>query len=336
MEKYPVYMPKYGMTMTEGYLVEWLFKEGDYIDEGKPLFTVETEKSNTDVEASSSGYLTGIRFNEGENVPVGEIMAYLVDSLEEAEGPGSHTVEAQPVEIAEKENKEKTVSELLPETSAEGEPLEGIRKKIAQSMMKSITRTAQYTLMRDVVVDPLVSLKNRLLDISYNDLLIKGLGLAIYRHPEVQQQLIDGKVYKQQEINIGIAVSIDNGLSVPVIKKVNQLNLQQIAEQRKKLVEKARENNLDAGETTNGICTLSNLGNFDIDSFTPVLNPPETIILGVGRIAQRPTVEDGVIVVRHVLNLSLTADHQLLDGANAAVFLQTFCSILQTPEVLNV
>ena len=85
MANNPIYMPKYGMTMTEGYLVEWLVKEGDYIDEGKPLFTVETEKSNTDVEATSSGYLTGIRFHEGDNVPVGEILAYIVDSLEGTE-----------------------------------------------------------------------------------------------------------------------------------------------------------------------------------------------------------------------------------------------------------
>ena len=226
--------------------------------------------------------------------------------------------------------------EIKPVASSDGQPLEGLRKKIAQSMIASISRTAQYTLMRDLVINSLVEYKSQLEDISYNDLLIKALGLAVRKHPEIQKQLIDGKIYQLHEINIGIAVSINNGLIVPVIKNVNLLTLPQIAEQRKKLVQKARENQLETDEIINGCCTISNLGTYEIDSFTPILNPPETVIMGIGRIAQRPVVEDGVIVVRHVLNLSLTADHQLLDGADAAVFLQTFCSILQTPEVLNV
>jgi pyruvate dehydrogenase E2 component (dihydrolipoamide acetyltransferase) len=324
------------MTMEEAYLVEWHFNEGDYVEEGQPLITIETEKAKAEVEATESGYLTGICYQADEDVPVGEILAYLSDSKEEI---GHDDLEpakiSQPAGSSIETKEEESTTGSQEAVSADGMPLEGVRKQIADSMRSSLANAAQYTIMRDLVVDALRDYKASLENISYNDLFIKALTVAIQEHPEVKQQLVGGKLYQLDAINIGIAVAIDQGLVVPVIKSVDQLDLLQISAERKRLVQKARAGSLDLVDTTDGICTLSNLGTYDIDTFTPILNPPETVILGLGRILERPWAEDGQLTVKHVLHLSLTADHQILDGANAAEFLGTFCNILQNPDKIN-
>ena len=336
MARTPVYMPKYGMTMTEAYLVEWHFDEGDYVEAGQPLITIETEKANAEVEALASGYLTGIRYQADEDVPVGEILAHLAESKEEFDQDDGEPAEiSQPAGNSIETKEEETTTESQQLAAAEGMPLEGLRKRIAESMQTSLANTAQYTIMRDLVVDDLVDYKAGSENISFNDLFIKALAMAVHEHPIVKQQLVDGKLFKLDAINIGIAVAIDQGLVVSVIKNVDKLDMRQIAAERKRLVQKARTDTLDVADTSNGVCTLSNLGTYDIDAFTPVLNPPETMILGLGRILQRPWVENGQLTVKHVLHLSLTADHQILDGANAAEFLGAFCNILQNPEKIN-
>jgi pyruvate dehydrogenase E2 component (dihydrolipoamide acetyltransferase) len=336
MASTPVYMPKYGMTMTEAYLVEWHFSEGDYVEVGQPLITIETEKANAEVEAPASGYLTGVRFQADEDVSVGEILAYLAESKEDL-NPDRLESAATPLPVDSIADVAIEDAPIEPQKSAatEGIPFEGMRKQIAESMHSSLANTAQYTITRDLVVDTLADYKAGLDGISFNDFFIRALAFTVRDHPAVRQQLVDDKLFEVQAINIGIAVAIDHGLVVPVIKNVDKQDLQQIAAERKRLIQRAREDALDMADTTNGVCTLSNLGTYDIDTFTPVLNPPETVILGLGRILQRPWVEGGQLSVKHVLHLSLTADHRILDGANAAEFLRSFCNYLQSPEKID-
>ena len=183
-------------------------------------------------------------------------------------------------------------------------------------------------------MDRLVDFKNKSEDISYNDLFIKAAALALQENPQAGWQIVDDQLYRSTEANIGLAVALDDGLIVPVVRNADKLSLKEISVERKRLVNKAREGSLDLKEITDNVCTISNLGNYGIDVFTPILNPPETVIFGIGRIMQRPWVEDGALVVRNVIHLSITFDHQIIDGAVAASFLGTFCILLDDPSKL--
>lgn len=330
MVKTPIYTPKYGMTMTEAYIVEWLVSEGDHVDEGQPILTIETEKANTEIEAPATGFIGSMQYKADEYSPVGEILAYIVDEISELD---SDEVKDDSEAIGEKQ-----APADKPETSDEkpkSAQLSGKRKHVAQAMINSLSSTAQYTITRDIDVSTLVAYKSGLSGISYNDLIIKALAITVSRHPSLKQQLLDGRLFIVDNVNIGYAVAVENGLVVPVIKQADRLSLQEIAKERKRLVELAKADALEAQDMVDGVCTLSNLGNYHIDAFTPVLNPPESIILGVGRILDRPWVDEGQVVVKPVMYLSLTADHQLIDGAVAAEALDTFSELITNPEALK-
>ena len=136
------------------------------------------------------------------------------------------------------------------------------------------------------------------------------------------------------EYNIGVAVALDEGLIVPVVRNADQLSLPAIGEKLKDLAQRARDNTLDVDEVTGATFTITNLGMFGIDGFTPIINPPEVAILGVGRIVQELAQVNGQIVARDVMTLSLTIDHRIVDGAPGAQFLQTLVRLLEHPALI--
>ena len=154
------------------------------------------------------------------------------------------------------------------------------------------------------------------------------------KHPRLNATLSDEKIELLKNINIGVAVALEDGLVVPVIRNVDNIGLATISEQIRTAAEKARNNQLTPGELQGGTFTITNLGNFGIDAFTPIINPPECGILGVGRIVKKPIVQDEEIVIRSMMALSLTFDHRIVDGAPAAQFLQTISQYIQNPYLL--
>lgn len=238
-------------------------------------------------------------------------------------------------------SKEITTSVYQPEPIIE---LTGIRKIIADRMTMSLQINASVTLHTEVDATRLSELRTlfndelqkRDISLTYTDLIVKITAKALQEHPRLNATLIDEGIQIITDINIGVAVALEDGLVVPVIRNANQIGLANISEQVKTLAEKARNNQLTPGELQGGTFTLTNLGNFGVDTFTPIINPPECAILGVGRIVKKPAVHNDEIAIRSMMTLSLTFDHRIVDGAPAAHFLQTVAQYINNPYLLLV
>lgn len=223
-------------------------------------------------------------------------------------------------------------------------PMSGIREIIAQRMTMSVQTNASVTLHTEVDATAFVELREMLNDklqarevsLTYTDLLVKVVANALQEHPRLNATLTDDRIHLLAEINIGVAVALEDGLVVPVIQNADKARLSEISVQLKSFTERARGNQLSPGELQGGTFTLTNLGNFGIDAFTPIINPPESAILGVGRVRKKPIVHNDEIVIRSMLTLSLTFDHRVIDGAPAAEFLQTVSGYIQDPYLLLV
>jgi pyruvate dehydrogenase E2 component (dihydrolipoamide acetyltransferase) len=226
----------------------------------------------------------------------------------------------------------------------DGEPLEtipvsGVRAVIAERMASSHGQTAPVTLTMEADATALVELRRQLaqdgLDVSYNDLLLYILARALREHPQVNASLDGNSIKVWQRVDIGLAVDTDRGLLVPVVRNVDCKGLQQIAQETNTLAERARTGQCTPDELRGGTFTLTNLGMFGIDAFTPIINLPECAILGVGRIKMQPVMADNNTVVgRQMVWLSLTFDHRLVDGGPAARFLQRVAQLVERPHLL--
>ncbi len=212
--------------------------------------------------------------------------------------------------------------------SADRVAFRGVRKVIAERMHQSLRSSAQITIAAEADVTPATEFRARLsceFDFSYTDMMIHAVARALMRHPRMNARLNENgaEIVVFVNANVGIAVALDEGLIVPVVNRAESKSLREIAVESRALGEKARAGNLKLEDVTGGTFTITNLGMFGIDAFTPILNPGETGILGVGRIVEKPAVYRGEIAKRAVLWLSLTFDHRVLDGAPAAQFLQS-------------
>ncbi len=171
-------------------------------------------------------------------------------------------------------------------------------------------------------------------NLGYNDLLFKVVAKALRAFPYVNARLVGSTIVELAEINIGLAIDTDRGLMVPNIQNVDQKGLLDISREMRDLVARGRAGKSLPDELTNGTFTISNMGMMDIDAFTPIINFPETAILGVGRIKPVPAVYKGEIAIRKMMWLSLTVDHRLVDGAPGARFLQYIKKLIEEPYLL--
>jgi pyruvate dehydrogenase E2 component (dihydrolipoamide acetyltransferase) len=223
-------------------------------------------------------------------------------------------------------------------------PMTGIRQIIAERMHLSLQTTASVTLNTEVDVTELVELRTWLnqklsakaIKLTYTDLLVKIVAHALREHPRLNATLKDDGIHLIDEINIGVAVALEDGLIVPVVKRAEQKGLSVISQEIKAFAEKARQHQLTPGDLRGGTFTVTNLGMYGVDTFTPIINPPECAILGVGRIVKKPVVHQDEIAIRSMVALSLSFDHQIVDGAPAAQFLQTVAEYINEPYLLLV
>lgn len=214
----------------------------------------------------------------------------------------------------------------------------GMRQMIAENMVASLHSMAQVTITTEVDVSELVELRERLkrdFELTYTDMIIKSASLALKKHPRLNASLVDEEIVLHPEVHIGVGVALDEGLIVPALRHADRLSLQQIGEKVRDLARRARQDALEIDEVSGSTFTITNLGAYGIDAFTPIINPPEAAILGVGRIQEKVVVHRGEIARRFMLVLSLTFDHRLVDGAPAAAFLQTVADILSHPYFLQ-
>jgi len=171
--------------------------------------------------------------------------------------------------------------------------------------------------------------------VTYTDLLVRACALALRQHPRLNATLEGQAIRLLPHINIGVAVALDEGLIVPVIPDADQKSLTTLAEIRGQLAARARSGQLTAAEISGGTFTVTNLGTYDVDGFTPIINPPEVAILGVGRIVEKVVIHRDNVAQRYMMALSLTFDHRAVDGAPAAAFLQSVKKLLEVPEALS-
>ena len=220
-------------------------------------------------------------------------------------------------------------------------PLTSMRRTIAKRLSQSM-QTAPHFYMTGVIdTGKLADLRRQIneyaekapdpVKVGINDLIIKAVALALVRMPQVNVSFAEDKLIQKKQVHVGMAVALEQGLIVPVIHNADRLGILDITREAHRLAEAARTGKLRPEDLTGGTFTVSNLGMFDVDSFTAVINPPESAILAVGSITPTPVVVDGQVVVRDRMKVTLSSDHRAIDGAIAARFLQEFKRLLEEP-----
>ena len=223
-------------------------------------------------------------------------------------------------------------------------PVRGMRKTIAKRMLESLQSSAQLTMDMDVNMDDAVKLRSQLIDEwqaegvrpTYTDLVVRAVAKALQQHPRMNSQFNDAEIVLRGDIHVGMAVALEEGLIVPVVRHADQLGLKEIAQESSRLAEAARNGALTPDDLHDGTFTVSALGMFGVDAFTPIINAPQSGILGVNRIREAVQWVGERPVKTQVMRLSLTWDHRALDGAPAAQFLASVRDLLEAPYRLLV
>jgi pyruvate dehydrogenase E2 component (dihydrolipoamide acetyltransferase) len=220
--------------------------------------------------------------------------------------------------------------------SFEEVPVSQMRKVIAKRLSESLFTAPHFYLTMSVDMDAAVAARTRLneqagVKISFNDMVVKATAIALQQNPKVNSSWLGDKIRYNQHINIGVAVAVEDGLLVPVVRFANTKTLTQIGSEVKIFAQKAKDKKLQPSDWEGSTFTISNLGMFGIDQFTAIINPPDACILAVGGISQVPVVKNGQVVPGNVMKLTMSCDHRVVDGATGAAFLQTLKGLLEEP-----
>ncbi len=405
-----VIMPKLSDAMTEGRVIQWMKKEGDRVQGGDVVASIETDKAEIELEAFGSGVLRKILVGDGQTVPVGQLIAVIAEPDEDISGlvraapvavaagaptaanaeprpaapaspapagppappPEAGWVPASPIarrmareagmdlarvkgsgpggRILERDVEAYVAAQAqrlggaeVPagEREFEDKELSTIRKTIAARMTQSQAPIPHFTVTVEVDVGAALELRKSLNAIeaqseklSVNDIIIKATALALQRHPTINATYINGQVRLFKRVHMGVAVALEDGLIVPVIRECDRKSLGEIARQARGLIERARSKKLRPEEYSGGTFALSNLGMYDVVEFTAVIDPAHGAILAVGAIEEKPVVLNGQVVVRQRMRLTGAFDHRIIDGAMGAKFLQELKRILENPVQL--
>lgn len=215
-------------------------------------------------------------------------------------------------------------------------PVSQMRKTIARRLSESLFTAPHFYLTMSIDMDAAVAARTKInevapVKISFNDMVLKATALALRQHPKVNSSWLGDKIRINHHINIGVAVAVEDGLLVPVVRFADGKSLSQINVEVKEFAQKAKDKKLQPADWEGSTFTISNLGMFGIDQFTAIINPPDSCILAVGGIAQVPVVKNGQVVPGNVMKVTMSCDHRSVDGATGAAFLQTLKSLLEEP-----
>ena len=416
---YELLMPQLGLTMEEGTVSQWIKKEGDAVKVGDVILEITTDKLNNEVVSEYEGTLIKIVAQEGEDIPVKGLLAYIgqpgeaVGGAAPAAAPAAEAAPAAaapaapaaaPAPVAAN-GQRRRISPLARKTAAkmgvdysgiagsgpsgrivlkdilaaaeaqkaapaaaapvaeaapaaapaapakpaapkaglelmEGDTvikLAGMRKVVAERMLASHTEIPNVTQNIKVDVTELMKFRKTLLAMtgkkySVNDLVLKATAKCLRQHPEMLVSFDGNQIIQRAHVNLGMAVALDAGLIVPVIRDADKMGLDELAATAKDLATRAKENKLGADEYKGSTFSVSNLGMFGIETFTPIINQPDAAILGVCAIQDELALDDeGNVTKKQVMRLSVTLDHRLLDGAVVAKFQMDLRDLLQNP-----
>ena len=406
---YEILMPQLGLTMEEGTVSQWIKHEGDAVKAGDVVAEITTDKLTHELQSEHDGVLLKIVAQEGEDVPVKGVLAYIGEAGESiTAAPAAAPAAAESVPAAASpaaaaptaDGRRIRISPLARKTAAKlgvtdfaaivgsgtsgritqkdilaaaeamktapapaplsvaaasaSEPaapkaglelmegdtvvkLSGMRKVVAERMLHSHTEIPPVTQNTKVDVTELMKFRKLLLAetgrrYSVNDLILKATAKMLRQHPEILVSYDNGQMIQRAHVNIGMAVALEAGLIVPVIRDADRLGLDALADSAKDLASRAKGNKLLPDEYQGSTFSVSNLGMFGIETFTPIVNQPDAAILGVCAVQDELTLaEDGSVSKRQVMRLSFTYDHRLIDGATAAKFVMDLRDLLQSP-----
>ncbi len=423
-----VIMPALGMAQDEGVLLRWLKREGEMVEAGEPLMEVATDKVDVQVEAPASGVLTAVTAQEGDEIPVGQVIGLIAAEGEElppaatppptGEFPDESTAAPPPesrasspvaarmaaehgIDLSEVSSSGERISredveahlrsaasvgrvlaspkarrlarergvdlatlagsgpegavlaadvplEAQPVPSApqpvpapgqpEQQPVSRMWQIMAQRLTESWNSVPHFYLVREVDAGQLLSWRDLLAadgegaaKVTFTDLLTKLAALSLAAHPRLNSFWQDGAILTNPDVNVGLAVAVEEGLLVPVVHNADRLRVEEIAVRRADLVARASQGALQPNDFAGGTFTISNLGMFGVDAFNAIVNPPQAAILAVGRIADRVVAVDGQPAVRPMMTLTLSCDHRAVDGVRAAQFLDALVGLIEEP-----
>lgn len=377
-------MPRIDPGMQTGKIVEWLKKEGEFVQKGEPILVVEGEKTTFEIEAPDSGVLSRILVEVGTDVQVTQPVAVIGESKSASQiSPQTKPIheETAPSPIARLTPNDRIIAspaarrlaldrgvnlanvngtgpggritredilgalELTPTAahavSKAHEPtvlrkvkLDSVRKAVAERLTFSERTTVPVTLTMETDATKLVELKNKENHIGFTAFAVKAVAKALEKNPVINSTIEGDEITIYSEINVAVAINTDQGLVAPVIQNVNKRSAKDVSGMIEELSQKAKQNRLTIEELTGGTFTVTNLGGYDVESFAPVINPPQCAILGLGRIAYRAVVNGEQISARPVTVLTLVFDHRIVDGVPAAKFLRDVKGNLEDPKAL--
>ena len=225
--------------------------------------------------------------------------------------------------------------------SYEDLPVTQMRKTIAKRLAESKFTAPHFYLTKEIKMDAVMDARKRMNEyseskISVNDLVVKATALALKKHPNINSSWLGDKIRRNHHVHIGVAVAVEDGLLVPVVRFADSKSLSQIGSEVKDLAGKAKNKELQPKDWEGNTFTISNLGMFGIDEFTAIVNPPDACILAVGGSKETVIVENGEMKPGHVMKVTLSCDHRVVDGVTGAKFLQTFQELLEEPVRLLV
>ena len=332
-------MAKAGDEVAVGAIIAFILQPGEKAPEvaepvivkakkEKPVETPEAAKEAREIKASPLAR----NIAKEHNIDL---------SLVTGTGPGGRITKEDVLKAIEERPTAKVPPARQAPELAEEEiaPLSSMREVIARRMTESF-KTPHFYLTVDVDTQELMAIRNQLLSaiesqtgirLTLTDLIIKIATRALKDNPALNCSYVDGGVKLFKRIDIGLVTAVEGGLVVPVIRQADKKSLAELAQARAALVQKAREHTLTKEEMTGSTFTLSNLGMFEIDQFSAIIQPPEAAILAVGRIAEKPVVKNGEILVRPMITLTLSIDHRVLDGVIGAQFLQSLKRYIENP-----
>jgi pyruvate dehydrogenase E2 component (dihydrolipoamide acetyltransferase) len=361
-------MPRLSLTMKEGTVGKWYKKEGESVEKGEPIVEVVSEKATYDLEAPSSGILRKVLVQAGVDVPVNAVIgvitapdepfsetAVMMETQELVEAEGERRVPASPaakrlakeygIDLStvagsgpEGRIAEDDVQRLIEQRAGTGPKvkqtiaLSGFKKTTAERLSMSFRTAPHSTIIMETDATKAAETRQKT-QVSYTTIIVKAAAKALSELPMMNSTLEGDRIKMFEDVNVGVAVATENGLVVPVIRNADKKPLKEIDAAVKELTEKARQSKLTKEDLTGGTFTITNLGMYDVDFFTPIINPPEAAILGIGKIIEKPVAVNAKIEIKPVLMLSLSYDHRIVDGAPAAQFLKRIKQQIEnTPE----
>jgi pyruvate dehydrogenase E2 component (dihydrolipoamide acetyltransferase) len=346
-----VRLPQLGKTMEEGTIIGCIVKVGDKVGRGDILFEIETDKATVEMESPDSGFVKAILAQKGQTVAVHETILILGDKDEEVSQGLIDSIigrksskSAKKVTTAAESAVATTQAEIAQAASASraqaeyrlGQvvPLDRLQKLTGQRMLQSKRQIPCFYLTVWADVTGLVKYREQINQgsgpkVSYNDFIIRAAAMGLERF-EIMTGQVEGEAIKLADsIGVGLAISVPGGVVAPVVKEANRKDVRQIARDTGALIGRAQNGKLSPDDLEGGCITISNLGAFGVESFIPVVVPGQCSILGIGAIMDTPVPDAGDMVIRKLMNITLSADHRITNGAYAGQFLDYVRKLLE-------